>query len=351
MRIAIVNDTLMSVIALRRIIESDERYSVAWVAENGEEAVQACAEDTPDLILMDIIMPVMDGVAATKAIMQNTPCAILLVTSSVDSNTSKVFEAMGAGALDAINTPVLENADEAIRDDGLLNKLTMISKLITHGDVKRKTNPPITSNTRQDTNIPLIAIGSSTGGPSALVEVLSNIPDDFPAAFVIVQHVDKQFIDGFISWLNDQFLMPVRKARNGDVIEAGTVLVSDSKIHLTLNENQLLSYTKEPEDYPYIPSVNVFFESVARNWKGSAMGILLTGMGRDGANGLLNMQNSGFHTIAQEKSSCAVYGMPKAAVDLNAADLILTPIEINAKIVHSFGDENSATKIKQNMEI
>lgn len=351
MRIAIVDDTLMSVIALRRIIEADAQHSIAWIANNGEEAVKSCLQDTPDIILMDIIMPVMDGVEATKEIMENSPCAILLVTSSVNSNASKVFEAMGAGALDAINTPVLEDSTGEKSDDYLLNKIKMIGNLITHSNKKQKSSNKITTNEKINNSTPLIVLGSSTGGPNALVDALSKIPEDFPASFVIVQHVDKQFIQGFVSWLNGKVPMPVRMAQSGEIITTGTIYISNSDKHLTLSENQELEYTSHPEDYPYIPSVNVFFNSIARYWQGEAMGILLTGMGRDGAQGLLEMKNKGFPTIAQEESTCAVYGMPKAAVDIDAAEFILSPLEINAKIVHSFADKDALQKTNNKMEI
>ncbi len=345
MRIAIVNDTLMSIIALQKIIETNKQYTLAWVAHDGKEAVQACTEDTPDLILMDIIMPEMDGIEATRKIMQQSPCAILLVTSTVEGNASKVFEAMGAGALDAINTPVLDPANNSDMGEGLLEKINTIRKLLAFD---RKKYPAVKKHIKKEKlgeTPTLIAIGSSTGGPSALMTVLNNLPVNFPAAFVVIQHVDKQFIDDFITWLDGQLSLPVRMARNGDKIEAGTVLVANPEQHLILTKKQTLSYTPEPEDYPYKPSVNVFFDSIACNRLENSIGILLTGMGRDGATGLLAMQQKGFTTIAQEKSSCAVYGMPKAAAKLNAADLILSPVEINTKIVQNFSTMDKSLTI------
>ena len=336
MRIAIVNDTLMAVEALKRIVSQNKEHSIIWVAHNGEEAVKACADDTPDLILMDINIPVMDGVEATRKIMHDSPCAILLVTSSVTANTSKVFEAMGAGALDAINTPVLEHNSKLKMGEDLLRKISIIKKLIVFETKEQSTIKTHIDKEKLKETITLIAIGSSTGGPSALVEVLKNLPVNFPAAFVVVQHVDSQFMDGFVNWLNEQLILPVRLAVNGDKINVGTILVADSKQHLTLTKKQTLVYTPEPEDYPYKPSVNHFFDSIAHNRYENAIGILLTGMGKDGASGLLAMHEKGFMTIAQEKSTCAVYGMPKAAIELNAADFMLSPIEINKKIVQSF---------------
>ena len=333
MRIAIVNDTVMSVVALQRIIECNDAFSLAWIAYNGKEAVQACAEDTPDIILMDIIMPEMDGVEATKQIMRNSPCAILLVTSTIEGNSSKVFEAMGAGALDVINTPVLTQADDSMIGYDLCKKIHMIGSLISYDADTQIHQTGQTENKILNETTTLIAIGSSTGGPTALTQLLKNLPEDFPAAFVVVQHIDKQFINDFVKWLGEQINLPVRLACSGDKIEIGTVLVSNSEQHLILTKNQTLNYTSEPKDYPYKPSVNVFFESIAYNRLENSIGILLTGMGKDGAAGLLAMHKKGFSTIAQDEKSCAVYGMPKAAADLNAADLILSPIEINAKLV------------------
>lgn len=351
MRIAIVNDTLMAVEALRRVVSQNHEHTITWVARDGEEAIKACANDTPDLILMDIIMPVMDGVEATRKIMQNSPCAILLVTSSVSGNAPKVFEAMGAGALDAINTPILEQSDSAEMGEGLLRKINIIGQLISYGEKKQKQIDVKVETTTQKNKTSLIAIGSSTGGPAALVSVLKNLPEDFSAAIAVVQHVDKQFIAGFITWLDEQITLPVRMAHNGDKLVPGTILVADSEQHLILLKDQTLSYTKEPEAYPYKPSVNVFFESIAHYWNGNATGILLTGMGRDGALGLFEMHEKGFTTMAQEKSTCAVYGMPKAAVELNAVDFILSPVEINAQIVQSLADTDNSPKINKNMEI
>ena len=334
MRIAIVNDTSMISITLQKIIESDKNHTVSWIAENGADAIERYKEDPPDLILMDIIMPIMDGVETTREIMNIAPCAILLVTSSVDGNASKVFDAMGAGALDAINTPIFDETDNSKMGKTLLERINIINKLIIYDNVPQVKKPSETVNTNETTT--LITIGSSTGGPDALVKVLKDIPLNIPAAFIIIQHIDKQFINGFVSWLNDQISLPVQIAKEGDSIKVGTVLVAKSEQHLSLTKNQTLTYTSTPEDCPYKPSVNVFFDSVAKNRLENSIGILLTGMGKDGATGLLSMKEKGFTTIAQEQSSCAVYGMPKAAIDINAEDLKLSPIEINKKIMQSF---------------
>ena len=335
MRIAIVNDTPMVLESLRRIIDSAPEHNVAWLAENGELAVEACQKDIPDLILMDIIMPVMNGVDACEIITQESPCAILIVTSSISDNATLVFNAMGKGALDAVNTPVLNPEHPDYSADNLLNKIKIIGKLISPTKSAPLTTSINTKNKKTSkNNIHLLAIGSSTGGPSALVSLLHELPSSFSSAIVIVQHIDQQFCPGLIEWINEQVALPVSMAKESEALLAGHIYISAGDNHLSLDENQCFHYSKEPSNYPYVPSVNVFFNSIAENWQGNVCGMLLTGMGKDGAEGLLALRKQGYLTIAQNKDSCAVYGMPKAAAELNAAKYILPLEEISKKLIN-----------------
>jgi two-component system response regulator WspF len=346
MRIAIVNDTQMAVECLRRVICSEPDFELAWIARDGQDAVNQCADDTPDLILMDLIMPVMDGVEATRLIMQQSPCAILLVTSTVTGNAGKVFEAMGAGALDAVNTPVLAGNDAGEGAAALLKKIRIVGKLIKPTDTRERKST-IQSAPKQTTSTKaLLAIGASTGGPATLAHVLGDLPADFPGAVVVIQHVDEEFAAGFASWLDDQTPLSVRLATSGERPLPGSVLVAGTKDHLVLDSDGALRYVNEPKSYPYRPSVNVFFESVAANWTGTAVGVLLTGMGSDGASGLLELRNKGCHTIAQDKETCAVYGMPKAAAKLNAATDILPLSKIGPEIVTRFASPMEQKAVK-----
>lgn len=330
MRIAIVNDMLIAVEAMRRVVITVPEYKVAWVAKDGAEAVAKCASDTPDLILMDLIMPVMDGVEATRQIMKNSPCAILVVTASVGQNSGKVFEALGHGALDAVNTPVMGMSGGPEAGQSLLAKIAIIKKLI--GKPTLNAQSRTSARTLRTTLPPLLAIGSSTGGPKALAAVLANLPANFSAAIAIVQHVDAEFAPGLVEWLNSQSTLPVMLASEGNHLEVGKVLVAGTNDHLLLKPNLTLTYTKEPRDYPYRPSVDVFFESLADNWNRKGTAVLLTGMGRDGAEGLNALRSKGWHTIAQDKETSVVYGMPKAAAELGAAVEIL-PINAIAPAV------------------
>ena len=335
MRIAIVNDMLLAVEAIRRLLAGPGGHEIAWVARDGEEAVERCAQDRPDLILMDLIMQRMDGIEATRRIMARTPCAIVVVTANVDDHAAKVFEAMGAGALDAVNTPILGMAGSPNGQDALLAKVETIRRLLAP-DPWQKPIVAVEDDHRapQPKSEKLVALGASAGGPGALAKVLSGLPGDFPAAVVIVQHVDAQFAGGLASWLGTHSRLPVRLVEEGDAPRMGTVLLAGRGHHLVLSGPARLGYSRAAADCAYRPSVDMFFKSIAVHWKGEAVGVVLTGMGRDGAEGLLTMRRQGFHTMTQDEATSAVFGMPKAAAELQAAAEILALDKIASRLVN-----------------
>ncbi|SER45170.1 two-component system, chemotaxis family, response regulator WspF [Pseudomonas sp. NFACC02] len=320
MKIAIVNDMPMAVEALRRALAFEPAHQVVWVAGNGAEAVERCAELTPDLILMDLIMPVMDGVEATRRIMAATPCAIVIVTVDREQNVHRVFEAMGHGALDVVDTPAIGAGNPQEAAAPLLRKILNIGWLMGQSDSRVRPGPAPLREASQ--RLGLVAIGSSAGGPAALEVLLKALPKDFPAAIVLVQHVDQVFAAGMAQWLSGASGLQVRLARDGEPPQRGAVLLAGTNHHIRLLKNGTLAYTAEPVNEIYRPSIDVFFESVASYWNGDAVGVLLTGMGRDGAQGLKLMRQRGFLTIAQDQRSSAVYGMPKAAAAIDAANEI-----------------------------
>jgi two-component system response regulator WspF len=324
MRIAIVNDVPMAVEALRRVVTGGPDYQIAWVAADGEEAVRKCAADVPDLILMDLIMPRMDGVEASRIIMRDSPCAILVVTATVGGNSSKVFEAMGWGALDAVNTPGLEPSGEPQRGSDLLAKIAIIGKLLGKSSGQFP-NLRIADAVETDSlpGFPLIAIGASTGGPAALGRILADLPASLNAAITIVQHVDELFAPGLASWLAREASRDVRIIQPGDRPDPAVVQIASTNGHLLLTPELTYTYSDKPVNYSYRPSVDVFFHTVASYWPVTAAGVLLTGMGGDGARGLLAMRQAGWHTIAQDRDTSIVYGMPKAAAKIDAAVEIL----------------------------
>ena len=330
MKIGIANDVAMAAEALRRAIAATDEHEVVWIARTGLEAVRMCIDNRPDLVLMDLNMPALDGVEATRQIMQQAPCAILIVTGRPQDSVSQVFRALGAGALDVTATPIMAGTTGG--EAALLAKIKTIGKLVRASRIEvRRKSPPGDSGAGIEH---LLAIGASTGGPLAVARILGGWTAPPGTAIVVVQHIDASFAGHFAKWLGDQLPMPVKVVEEGDALEAGCVQIARTNDHLTLDGRACLHYEHEPRDYPYRPSVDVFFDCAARLWRGEATGILLTGMGRDGANGLLAMRRAGHATIAQDQASSAVYGMPRAAADIDAARQILSLDQI-ARQLHS----------------
>ncbi len=324
MRIAIVNNNPMAVEMLREIIGSTP-HSIAWIAHDGDDAVARCATGQPDLIFMDMAITGMSGVEVTKAITTSaTPCSVLLVTESLAGSAATVFEAMGAGALDVVETPktVADSAE-------LLAKLRRIEKLL---GLKAAQLAPLAAMGQPVAKINLLAIGSSTGGPNAVAEVVKSLSADFPAAIVVIQHVDQAFAGGFAEWLSTQTAMKVKMAKNGDQPQHGTIYVAATNNHLICDAIGRLKYTEQHQEIVYRPSVDVFFNSLNRYWKDNLLAVLLTGMGKDGAEGLLKLRKKGVYTIAQDQATCAVYGMPRAAAEIGAVETV-QPLDNISQII------------------
>ena len=255
-----MNDMATAAEALRRVILSVPGYQLAWIACNGADAVENCRQDTPDLILMDLIMPVMDGVEATRRIMASTPCPILVVTAAVTANSGRVFEALGLGALDAVQTPVVVGEGAKASVLALKFKIDRIGRNAMED--KGRGYPDKAPGEPQPGFVAsnwLVAIGASAGGPAALAKILGGLTRDFPAAIVIIQHVDAQFAPLLADWLNQASSLPVRIAQQGDRPEAGTVLIAGTNDHLVFLNPHELGYTPEPRECHYRPSIDVFF--------------------------------------------------------------------------------------------
>jgi two-component system response regulator WspF len=247
-----------------------------------------------------------------------------------------VFEALGAGALDAVQTPELTVFGQLGGESAMKLKIEAMGQIIG-GHTERKHFSGLDENLRPNSAPinPLVAIGASAGGPAALALILHDLPGDFAAPIIIVQHIDAQFAPSMALWLNEQSPLSVRVATEGDHPQPGAVLIAASNDHLVFVDSQTLRYTPEPLSCHYRPSVDVFFESVRKHWRGDIVAALLTGMGKDGAKGLKALRDAGAATIAQDAGSCVVYGMPKAAAELGAAVEILPLGRIASSLMRS----------------
>ena len=319
MRIGIVNDVRAACEALRRVVDSLPDHEIAWTAADGVEAVAMAKRDRPDLILMDLIMPHLDGVQATRQIMASVPCAILVVTATVSGNISLVYDAMGYGALDAVDTPMLGPAGEVSGAGALAEKIGVIAKIVGATEARRPARPAAAAEPPK-----LVLVGASTGGPKAISDLLRPLPRDWNVAVLVVQHVDVAFSQGLAKWLGDRTGHAVRVAEHGQQPVAGDVLLAGTNDHLVLSKARALEYREEPREVFFRPSVDVFFDSVADHWPHTGVALLLTGMGRDGAKGLLKLRSHGWHTAAQDQASSVVWSMPKAGIDLGAACEVLS---------------------------
>jgi two-component system, chemotaxis family, response regulator WspF len=328
MRIAIVNGLANGMTVLRCAVQSQPGWQVAWEAQHGDEAVRLCARDTPDLILMDLLMPGANGAKATRAIMAASPCPILVVTTGKESDAPLAFEALSAGALDVVDCPAGPDQEDR---GGLVAKIQLIARLAGLSRRPRQARTVLPGKTIDRSC--LVAIGASAGGPAALRLLLEQLPATFPAPLVITQHLDEKFAGDMARWLSLPGHLPVEVARSGDRPEAGRVLLAGTNDHLVLRDDGRLTYTDEPTDQPYRPSVDEFFASAALYWPGPIVGVLLTGMGQDGARGLLALRRLGHTTFAQDQESSAVHGMPGTAVRFGAAMAQMNPSAIGRELV------------------
>ncbi|MGL6076801.1 MAG: chemotaxis-specific protein-glutamate methyltransferase CheB [Fimbriiglobus sp.] len=328
MRIGIVNDQRLAAECLRRVVLSVPEHTVAWVAKDGHEAVRMNADNHPDLILMDLIMPGLDGIGATRQIMKEKPCPILVVTSTVSGNYTQVYEAMSAGAIDAINTPSLGVDGQMNGAVPLLAKIQQISRRLGFAPTGSSLHVPVSQ-------VPVVLIGASTGGPQALADLLGVLPVNFPAAIVIAQHMDAEFSQGLVDWLRPKVSIAFRAALPGDTLKPGQGFMTARNDHLILSSSGQLQYTTEPANAVFRPNIDVLFQSFT-SYRPAGHAVLLTGMMRDGAEGLLKLRQAGWTTYAQDEASCAVFGMPDAAIKLGAAMNVLNPREIGLRLKAKF---------------
>jgi two-component system response regulator WspF len=245
------------------------------------------------------------------------------VTATVSGHYGKVYEAMGHGALDAVDTPTLGPRGDLSGREAILSKLSTIAKLSGKSSTTLPLVPASPPPRRGAKGPPMVALGASTGGPNALAEVIAAFPKRFRAAVVVVQHVDAAFAPGLARWLRDKTGHSAEVAAAGAAPEPGRIDVAATNDHLRLTEQGRYAYTHEPAEVTFRPSVDVFFESASAFWPGGGVGAVLTGMGRDGADGLARLRRAGWETIAQDEATSVVWGMPRAAAQIGAARLVL----------------------------
>lgn len=331
--VLIVDDSQTTLEYLKSLLDVDDGIVVAGIAANGREAVALTARKQPDVILMDIHMPYMNGYEATRLIMENNPVPIVIM-SAVDNveDTEVAFRAMEAGAVAVANKPGgighpdhESAARELVQTVRLMSEIKVVRRRPPAGSGKTDPQPsplPGMISGWKEARLPIkvVAMGASAGGPPVLQAILSGIPKRFPAPILIVQHIAEGFIDGLIEWLTKSSVVPIRLADDREALMPGHVYFAPDRCHMgvSASDNRILLTDSEPENGSR-PSISFLFRSVARAYGEHSVGVLLTGMGRDGADGLKLMRDHGAITIAQDKASSLIHGMAGEAIKLDGA--------------------------------
>ncbi|MFA5800884.1 MAG: chemotaxis-specific protein-glutamate methyltransferase CheB [Thermoleophilia bacterium] len=340
-RVLVADDSSTVRLMLCRMLESDSSIKVVGTASNGREAVEQVAMLKPDMVTMDVNMPVMDGLAAIEHIMAYNPLPVLVVSSVVDKqNTSNAAKALGAGAVDVISKPEpksVEEFNEVAADLRAKIKLLSRVRVITHPRARllssdSKTHLEVVKDTDAGFR-KIIAIGSSTGGPQALQRILCSLPEDLNAGVVIVQHIAKGFTEGLVEWLSHTCKMAIKIGVNGQLIRPGEITIAPDEIHMIVTSGGRIGLVEKHISGPHKPSADVLLESVADVYGSNAIGVILTGMGRDGAQGIKAIHERGGHTIAQDENTSVIFSMAKEAIKLGGVEKVSPLTEISNIIV------------------
>lgn len=340
-RVLVADDSATIRAYLTGLISADPGLTVIGEARDGEEAVRMVEALQPDVVSMDIRMPRLDGLEATRQIMERRPTPTVVVSALMDDDVDLSFKAMEAGALAVLRKPpVQRNPDYGPQQREFITTLKAMARVTV---VRRWQNAPpgtprpVTNKlaqsdetaTAEHTALPeMVAIGASAGGPSALSTLLAGLPADFPLPVVIVQHMPDEFLPGLSRWLSKHTRLTVNMAEDGHRLQPATVYLAPGGTHLKIaRRNRVLVAQHIPDEWNsrYCPSIDVFFTSVAEVCGTTGIGIILTGMGDDGAKGLLSMRKTGGRTFAQTEASCTVFGMPGVALSYGAVEHSLNP--------------------------
>ena len=319
--VLLVDDSPLARIVFRDIINATSDLRVTGEAANGQEAILLAEHLQPDLIIMDIMMPVMDGLKAIEAIMARNPRPILVLSATLaDREVNMAFRAIKIGALDVLTKP--SDTAGVLFAKTLVDKIRLLSRIKVIRHPRRLAPEPAPAAAQGSIRRDILAIGASTGGPKAVMSIIKTLPENFPGTVCIVQHIAAGFARGFAQWLDHESALRVRTANDGDEFIPGSVLVAPNDFHMSVSRGRI-RLVSGPKVHQCRPAVDCLFKSLAMEMGDRVVGVLLTGMGKDGAEGLKIIADHGGATLVQDEETSVVFGMPKAAIALGAARQIL----------------------------
>ena len=337
-RVFLVDDSPLALVMLKRMLATSPEIEIVGTARNGREAL-ACFERTrPEVICTDYHMPDMDGLELIEQTMAEFPRPILVISSIIHPDErEKAFPLLAAGAVDVFPKPTADTpfelaARSLVHKIKILSGVMVISRRHAKHEKAASTATPV-ARPKSSRSPSIVAIGASTGGPQVLQAILSKLPSDFPCPILCVQHISAGFLQGLVTWLDGQCPLRVKIAEADELAAAGTIYFAPGQYHLEINRHGRLLLSNAPAVDGHRPSVTMTFQSVARTYGSQALSVLLTGMGSDGATGLLDVSKAGGLTIAQNEESCIVFGMPNRAIELGAAQHVLPADEIAQSLI------------------
>jgi two-component system chemotaxis response regulator CheB len=348
-KVLIVDDSAFMRNALSNMLSSDHEIQIIGTARDGIEAIEKVASLNPDIVTMDVEMPRMDGIAALKHIMESNPVPVIMVSSLTVEGAKTTLDALELGAVDFIPKNLSELSINIVKIREIL--IDKIKQIARKGIVKKRIRPataPVRHieipksmpvRTTGERRVGVVAIGTSTGGPKALQDIIPNLPKDFPTPIVIAQHMPPNFTGTFAERLNQLSQITVKEAEDGEALKNGVAYIAPGRGHMRLKRPRgletIVTISENKEEFIYRPSVDALMLSVSELFPGRSLGVILTGMGNDGCKGLIALKKSGGRIFAQNEETCVVYGMPKAVVDAGIADKVLSIEEMAGEIVNA----------------
>lgn len=347
-KVLIVDDSAFMRNALSNMLSSDPEIKIVGTARDGLEALEKVASLNPDIVTMDVEMPRMDGITALKHIMEKNPVPVIMVSSLTTEGAKVTLDALDLGAVDFIPKNLSDLSINIVKIKEIL--IDKIKHIARKGIVKRRIRPAAAPEaieipksmpvrTTGERRINLVSIGTSTGGPKALQEIIPKLPKDFPTPIVIAQHMPPNFTGPFAERLNQLSQITVKEAEEGEPLKNGVAYIAPGRGHMRVKRPRgietVITISEGKEEFIYRPSVDALMSSVAEFFPGRALGVILTGMGNDGLKGLTELKKTGGRIFAQNEETCVVYGMPKAVVDAGIADKVLSIEEMAGEIINA----------------